>query len=134
MTNTLLEAAAHQRFRSYVQRVAFSLTLSEPMIRALQVIRDYPPYDMTSGGDEYIATRKATEVRSARGPCLWITEFNALERRGLAYYNTAPKSDPWPKGHVFYKLTREGEIVCDLLVCSGLMMPKPAVGFQDNAA
>jgi hypothetical protein len=126
---SMLDHAARQKFRGYVQRVAFSLTLSQPMISALCAVRDYPPYDNRADHDALKHNQLVTTVRGANGGCLFITEISALERRGLAYHNPSPKDDPWPQGHLFYRLTRAGELTCDLLVEAGLMPPRAIIGF-----
>ncbi len=117
------EHSANIKFRGYVQRVAFQVTLSEPMIRALQVIRDYPAYSNNKTNKDLIKEHKQTEIRSLsnQAQCVWIVEISALERRGLAYHNPAPKNNPWPENWVFYKLTRAGELMCELLIEAGLM-------------
>ena len=117
------EQISNDKFKSYVQRVAFQITLSERMIRALCVIRDYPAYNNKITNKEMISEQKRIEIRSlsSQAQCIWITEFNALERRGLAYHNPTTKENPWPNGHVFYKLTRAGELMCELLIEAGLM-------------
>jgi hypothetical protein len=119
----LQEHISNEKFRGYVQRVAFQITLSERMIRALCVVRDYPAYSNNKTIEETRSEYEKTEIRSlsTQAQCIWITEFNALERRGLAYHNPTTKENPWPNGHVFYKLTRAGELMCELLIEAGLM-------------
>jgi hypothetical protein len=119
----LQEHISNEKFRGYVQRVAFQITLSERMIRALCVVRDYPAYNNNKTSEEARSEYEKTEIRSlsTQAQCIWITEFNALERRGLAYHNPTTKENPWPNGHVFYKLTRAGELMCELLIEAGLM-------------
>ena len=115
------EHSANQKFQGYVQRVAFSIILSQPMIRALQVVRDYPAYNPNQTIEESKIENKLNSIRSPSGQDLWIKEIWALERRGLAYHNPSPKDNPWPKGWVFYKLTHAGELMCELLIEAGLM-------------
>ncbi len=119
----LNEHSANEKFRGYVQRVVFQVTLSERMIRALCVIRDYPTYNNNKSSEDLIRENNQTEIRSlsTQAQCIWLVEFNALERRGLAYHNPTTKENPWPNGHVFYKLTRAGELMCELLIEAGLM-------------
>lgn len=112
-------------FRRYVTRVAFQLTLSEPMIAALKYCRDDPGHTSWTDssnykkGSDYDMIRAVGDSRTH----LFIVEMKALERRGLVFHNPTEKPE---QGHVFHKLTRVGELTCELLVVAGLMMPAAA--------
>jgi hypothetical protein len=44
--------------------------------------------------------------------------MSALQRRGLLWHDWV---DGWPPGHRYFKLTRAGELMCQLLVEAGLI-------------
>jgi len=132
--SNLLEHASKQKFRGYVQRVAFQLTLSEPMIRMLRLIRDYPAHTSKLTNEQRKNQYNHFNMKDGYVADLFIKEITALEKRGLAYHNPSPKNNPWPEGWVFYKLTRAGELTCNLLEEAGLIQPKLEVSKRKKAA
>lgn len=124
------EADAAARFGSYVQSIAFNLTLSRQMIETLRIIRDFGwPLNMTPEQNRY-GLEQLRAINGNRNTDL-ATPFRALERRGLAYHAPSPSDIEFRKmsdaerakwnGHRHYRLTRPGELVCELLVEAGLM-------------
>ena len=100
------QAEARAAFAGYVQSVAFNIALSRNMIDALWLVRDHTQI--------WNAPNAPAPVRSRSVPLL-----KALERRGLVWHDYIPP--PAPPDHKYHKLTRAGELVCDLLVEAGLM-------------
>lgn len=121
---TFANAASRVAFRRYVTRVAFQLTLSEPMIAALKYVRDDPGAwrneERFKKGSDYDRIRALNT-----GNTLFITEMKALERRGLVWWDD-PQPKKYPTGHKSHKLTRIGELTCEMLVEAG-MMPSQAL-------
>src|SRR5437660_1220925 len=110
------EQEATSRFRRYVQRVAFQLTLSAPMIACLKYVRDDPGFSWTKNNED------RTNITALNtGACLYITEIKALERRGLTWRDEPKGKVKYPLGHKFEKLTKVGELTCELLVAAGMM-------------
>jgi hypothetical protein len=114
------EQNVREQFRRYVQRVAFQLTLSAPMIACLKYVRDDPGYG--SSGNIFRARGDYDNVRALNtGSHIFVTEIKALERRGMVYWDPPPEKEPWREGHRTFKLTRIGELTCELCVEAGLM-------------
>lgn len=112
------------QFQRYVQRVAFNLTLSAPMIACLEWIRDDPGVGM----EERDSQPFAPNVVSISGKAhIYVTEVRALERRGLVWYDEPKGKNKWPRGHKYQRLTRVGELTCDLLVEAGMMQSRKVV-------
>lgn len=111
-------AEARAAFAGYVQSVAFNMTLSRNMVDGLGLVRDYwfnaIPMPTCADADN-------------KSPRLYYTNHTipmvrALERRGLVLHDwVEPKSAP--KDHRYYKLTRAGALMCELLVEAGLLAP-----------
>lgn len=126
------EQIAREAFANHVQNVAFNLTLSRSMIGVLHVIRDCPPSVATfRDDDKYNDMRQLRQLGGPRVDSHWVPLARAVERRGLVVHCPLPpgKKHHECPGHLFYRLTRAGELVCDLLVEAGLLPaaePKPA--------
>ena len=101
---------AQAAFAGYVQSVAFHMTLSRNMIDALRLVRDF---GTPGGGDT--GGQASRYVMGHSVPLVL-----ALERRGLVWHDYIPFRDA-PRGHRYHKLTKAGELMCDLLVEAGLM-------------
>jgi len=112
---------ARRKFASHVQNVAFNLTLSRRMIDLLQVVRDYGfPYYVVGSKqqrEEYDRFKSVCEYQN--GAHQYINMVNALERRGLVILKPFTKKTKIGDRNIV--LSRAGEIVCDMLVESGLM-------------
>lgn len=109
------------KFRDYVTDVAFRLTLGKTHITAMAAV-------------------KAGNPEMALGMGIWVTAIHALEARGLV---ESPKTYNTPTGryaegakcnddvvsmpfHKRFKLTKEGELVWQLLELAGLVeLAKP---------
>lgn len=112
------EAEAQSKFSNYVQSIAFNMTLSRQMIAGLDMVRNYwvdaiplPPMADTN----YKSPRLLQYSHC-------VPMINALIRRGLVWHDYIPPSSA-PRGHQFYKLTRAGELMHELLVEAGLLAP-----------
>lgn len=113
------EAEARAAFGNYVQSIAFNLTLSRTMIDGLRIVRDFG-YPAGYVREEDRPAGLET-LRSPSGQCMWTTACQALIRRGLVFHDyIAPNQHP-PAGHRYFKLTRAGELTCELLVEAGLL-------------
>lgn len=108
------QSDARHMFSSYVQSVAFNMTLSRNMVDALCAVRDF--------GGVISQAAKATvnqHVGSHSAPLM-----GALMRRGLVWHDcpeTVNGIMREPPGHRWFKLTRAGELMCELLVEAGLI-------------
>lgn len=102
---------ARAAFASYTQAIAFNMTLSRPMVEMLGLLRDYTPGDFI--GD---LKRSATPYINSN----FVPVIKRLEARGLVWHDyIEPRIAP--KGHRYHKLTRAGELMCDLLIEAGLL-------------
>lgn len=103
------QAEAKAAFSGYVQSVAFNMTLSRHMVDALGAVRDF--------GD----TRSALQAGAVNGHVGTHSAplMGALIRRGLVWHDF-PEGRREP-GHRYFKLTRAGELMCELLVEAGLI-------------
>jgi hypothetical protein len=100
------ESEARAIFAAHVQSVAFQISLSRNMIEGLSLVRS---------GSHFIET----------------TVLSALHRRGLVWIDAAACSSTAPPGHNYAKLTRPGELMCELLVEANLI---PAADSKRKAA
>ena len=136
--NEALHSEARQKFSDHVQAIAFNLTLSRRMIGLLQVARDGLMIWADGLNDKSPAALVRREHAKqltvlAHGADNIIGLSSALQRRGLIYrppiLDEKNGSDYWgdsrKQGVPLYRLTRAGELVCDLLEEAGLM-PAPA--------
>lgn len=99
---------ARALFSSYVQSVAFNMTLSRNMVDALWAVREFG----SCHRDEAKAT-VAPYVSNHSAPLM-----KSLERRGLVWHDWIKDAPP---GHFYFKLTKAGELMCALLVEAGLI-------------
>lgn len=102
------QEAARAAFSGYVQSVAFNMTLSRNMVDALVAVRDF--------GGCWGAKQAGTvnqHVGSHSAPLM-----GALIRRGLVWHDWVQSA---PAGHIYFKLTRPGELMCELLAEAGLI-------------
>ena len=111
---------AREKFANHVQSIAFNLTLSRSMIGALAMIRDFNGYGCAHDDMEW------GEIKRIYGPRidgLFVPLMRAVERRGLVVHNPLPEGKKMHEcpSHVFYQLTKAGELVCELLVEAGLI-------------
>ncbi len=105
---------ARALFSSYVQSVAFNMTLSRNMVDALWAVREFGSCHRDEAKDSV-----APYVHNHSAPLM-----KALERRGLVWHDWIVNA---PAGHRYFKLTRAGELMCELLVEAGLISAsKPA--------
>lgn len=126
------EVDAQKQFSSYVQSIAFNLTLSRRMIDCLQAVRDYgwPHFHQETKDktDERRAFNIVVQNRCARGPKEFVTHnfvghMGALKNRGLIYWNPKDFNDR-KNGERTLFLSRAGDLTCELLVECGLMAAK----------
>ena len=107
------------KFKAYVLRTNFMLALTRPQLELLCAVADDVEWDRFSHGG------------GGAPPANLIASGGALEKRGLIERRTKrPNDKPWR--NVFelrslYELTLAGEIVVELLKCTGLFIE------QDNA-
>lgn len=100
------QATAKANFAGYVQSVAFTMTLSKNMVDMLEAVRDYQTgQKLYEQGDGRIQTHT-------------VPLLHSLSRRGLVWHDYV---SPAPAGHRYHKLTRAGELMCELLVEAGLI-------------
>jgi hypothetical protein len=118
------ERDANERFANHVQSIAFNLTLSRAMIEGLRLVRDWgmPEGRDISRNHGWAKPKPDNELRSPSGQDLWTTAVQALIRRGLVFHDWIETA---PKGHRYFKLTRAGDLVCDLLVEARLLAAAP---------
>lgn len=135
--DTTLELAARDAFANYVQSVAFNLTLSRSMIGMLQIIRDAPPstdiYRDDAKWRNTVALRKSVDRRVDSH---WVPLAHAVQRRGLVIHCPLPEGKKFHEcpGHQFYRLTRAGELVCELLVEAGILPAKEPARMKKRKA
>ena len=108
--NKLAEARAN--FAGYVQSVAFSMTLSRNMVDGLYAIRELGC--IGAAGEQGLVSHTVGRH--------FAPISGSLIRRGLVWHDYLPPSKAEP-GHRHFKLTRAGELMCELLVEAGLMAP-----------
>ena len=101
------------KFASYVQSVAFQMTLSRNMIEALGLIRDFQTIPHDGSVTPRVDTYAAPSARS-------------LKRRGLVEHwsDVHPELEGpgWSEKIPFvWRLTRAGELTCELLVEADLL-------------
>jgi hypothetical protein len=114
------EQEAKAQFSNYVQSIAFNLTLSRAMIEGLTLIRDWNIDRLPMPN---MSDHNATSARFS-GLSRAVPLVRALERRGLVWHDYVPQMEA-PKNHAYFKLTKAGELVCDLLIEAGLMLARP---------
>lgn len=122
------QAESRAAFSGYVQSVAFNMTLSRNMVDGLANTRDYwhNAIPMPTVGDpDYKSPRLYENNRS-------VPLMKALERRGLVWHDYVPPTEA-PRNHRYYKLTRAGELMCELLVEAGLIQAAPKVERKRSA-
>lgn len=112
--------AARCNFANYVQAVAFQVTLSRGMISMLGYVRDLLPHP--GNLNDVPATGLPPRVDSH-----FVPYVERLIKRGLVWHDhpQLPVGQFHPiKGHRYYRLTRAGELMCELLVEAGLLAPQ----------
>jgi hypothetical protein len=103
----------NSHFANYVQSVAFNMTLSRHMIEGLGLIRDFGR--CFNGGNSPVPV-------SARVNSYAVPIAHALKRRGLVeHYNDVSPSKKVATAPWVYRLTRAGELTCELLVEADLL-------------
>ena len=122
---------ARDKFSRNVQSIAFQLTLSRRMIDCLRAVRDYGfPHGARTSEDaetrRYETTCTSVVKRQhKRGTSSFITDnfvgfMRSLDNRGLVVWNQTDYSKR-KTGDPALKLSRAGELTCELLVEAGLM-------------
>lgn len=116
---------ARAAFSGYVQSVAFNMTLSHHMVDALWAVRDFG--NMWAARADNAVSK---HVGSHSAPLM-----GALIRRGLVWHDF-PEGDTrnHPPGHRYFKLTRAGELMCELLVEADLIAAQSTPNKSTNAA
>lgn len=113
---------AQRKFATHVQSVAFNLVLSRRMIDLLQLVRDYGwpnlPFNHPEKQEHRIEKNGICRANNAADQ--FIRCMHGLTGRGLIIH-TMPYHG-MPQGEHIYKLSRAGEMVCELLVEAGLMV------------
>lgn len=104
---------ARAAFVNYTQSVAFNMTLSRSMVEMLGLIRDERASTADSG------------VRTPYTNSHFVPVVRRLEARGLVWHDYIEPMRA-PKGHQYFKLTRAGELMAELLVEAGLLAAAPA--------
>lgn len=132
------EQQTNHRFQAYVQSVAFHMTLSKAMIGTLGLIRDFGwPLRTAASGMSWSESNGILKQLHGNGADAFVQHFRAIEARGLAVHCPSPSHQElaamtekqrkkWDD-HRHYRLTRAGELVCELLVEAGLLPPKEGV-------
>lgn len=123
------EAGARECFSNYVQSVAFNLTLSKQMIAGLEMVRDYW---IDARVLSTLANEKHKYPRLLQASHTY-TIVQSLTRRGLIYHVPRPGPIESMDSHQAYKLTKAGQLVCQLLVEAGLMMSRSDVRQKKRA-
>lgn len=112
ITDNKLEEA-RRAFAGHVQSVAFHMTLSRNMIEVLHMLRDL--------GE--IPWRRYDDPERSRINSHSVPLLRALSARGLVWHDffhgTMAEADE--AGHQWHKLTRAGELMCELLVEANLI-------------
>jgi hypothetical protein len=107
------EEQARVAFSNHVQSVAFQMSLSRLMVEGLQMVRDWGhQWNANSSQDE---GKYSQRLRSHA-----VSYMESLIRRGLVFHDFVPHAKAEP-GHRYYKLTRAGGLMCELLVEAGLI-------------
>ena len=111
-------------FAEHVTNTAFFLSVSKKQIRYLDILHKTPfPHQGYYYRDNIFAGGRSD-------PDNWISSYNALIRKGLV---TREVHDPI-RDYSHYKLTRAGELLCEMLVEAGLIQPSTSEAIQTPSA
>ena len=119
---------ARENFANYTQRVAFNITLSRDMIGMLHVVRDWGCQKQPD--EVWAPVVHNWKSIYPRSDSHFVPQVQSLIRRGLVYHDYIEQKDA-PMGHRYYKLTRAGELMCEMLVEVGLL---PAISSERKTA